>query len=413
MNNNIIQISDSIILKPLNIIKKNIDDCFNNTNIYQINIEDIFNDVIININIENTDLNDIYKKYNEYYFDKCFEKHYINNLKKISIGNSISNSILLNDENMIYIPPKNFNYFIYSDILNNYNIKFYNTITAICNKCIINNISIKNIYLKKIKNKNLELIDEIIYCNNCDNKINFNEDKNYINKSINVFDIYKENINDNFNFFYNLKNPIHNVTLLIVLRNIYIRSVSVFLHFMDKIHDFKKVFFLNKDDNISLKQYNDKFYFNEYFDYNISFYDFLLIINDAKKCDYLYIDYHIDEQIKNLIFLLNFCFKDIKYLLIDEDNNINNDVFKMLNIKRNKEIFNEIICKEHINKNNVEVENNNDNNIFLGKTKYKELKIKNYKYFFNDEIYNLVEEFYSNDILFFKTNNIKNNKLVS
>jgi len=203
-----------------------------------------------------------------------------------------------------------------------------------------------------------------------------------------------------------LNNNIENLTILIILRNIYIRSISIYFHFMDKIIDFSKIFFLINDNIDNIQLYNNINCLKDDFSYDFSYYDFLLIINDIKKYDFIYIDHHVDEQSKYFNFLLNFCFKEIKFLLIDEKTNTNNNIFKTLNIKRNKDLFNKILNENHINKTNQRSENN----LFLGKTKYSELKNKNYIYYFNEKIYDLVESFYFNDFIFFKKNNIVINK---
>lgn len=155
--------------------------------------------------------------------------------------------------------------------------------------------------------------------------------------------------------------------LIKIVRNPYKRIVSSYLH-VSKVN----------------KELLNKHFKND----NLSFYEFLLILKNKNLKS---IDLHIDEQIclfekENMIYFDEI----IKIEELKDKINYLNDKYNL-----NMSFFYETIHKQEIKQNKI--------NNFIGKHKYDQYKnsVPEYKYFYNDEIREIVYELFKDDINYY------------
>ena len=278
--------------------------------------------------------------------------------------NVISNLLIRQYQHYFYFPPKNGNHKFVFDLLTDdmkqVLIQFEH-IEILCDNCIV---------LLNLPDRRTYTLDDKVYnCMNCDN-IQYVNTK-VVWKKENVISL--GTIFDNKNKIgldFNINDISKNDILIISIRNIYSRAISIYLHCM------KHGYILD-----------EKYVYNLY----LSFEDWLELLIDKKKINALF-DHHFDNQTCMFhYFYILAC--NIKYILIDDNNIENNNILKFINYTCNSTNSCEYL-HNHVNYKQI-----NTDYSYCGNIKYLELNYKNYKSFYNEKTKKLVELIYEKDFI--------------
>jgi hypothetical protein len=272
----------------------------------------------------------------------------------------IPNLLIKQYEHYFFFPPKNCNHKFVFDLLTDdmlRKLKDLIIIEVLCDNCVVS---------LGIVDKRTELLHDNAPCVHCGNIQHINTNV-VLNDKVRLSTIYDNKYNIGLGC--NINNISINDILVISIRNIYTRAISIYLHCSKHGYIMNEIQFLNN---------------------NLAFEEWLELLIEKKQTNELF-DRHYDNQTCMFDYFYILPCK-IKYILIDDNDNSKNNILDFINHTSNFKMLENF--SNHINYKKL----TNDYE-YCGNIKYSNLNYDNYMSFYNQKTKKIVEELYKRDFI--------------